>query len=148
MKIESTALGTQIGDPESYIRFPLGIPGFEQSQTFQLFHQEAGNVVGYLQSLDNPDLTLSVFSPESLSIFYEFTLNDEEQALLKLERGEDAALLLVAYRQGGGEGNGETGQASRINANVMAPLVINFQTRLGLQKVLYRTERRITIHAS
>lgn len=146
MKIESTAFGTQISDPETRIVFPLGIPGFEESRTFQLFHQDIDDVIGYLQSIEDPDLTLSVFSPENLNIYYEFTLTDEEQALLELERIEDVALLLMAYRQTADEEAG-TLQNSRVNANFMAPLVINLRRRLGLQKVLYRTERQITIKA-
>jgi flagellar assembly factor FliW len=34
-----------------------------------------------------------------------------------------------------------------MNANFMAPLLINTQARIGLQKVLGRTERKITIKA-
>ncbi|WP_428603312.1 flagellar assembly protein FliW [Sedimenticola sp.] len=147
MKIESTAFGAQFSDPETRILFPLGIPGFEENRTFQLFHQDAGDVVGYLQSLDDPDLAFSVFAPESLNIFYEFPLTDDELALLKLERAEDVVLLLIAYRGLAGEDSPEQ-QAAKVNVNFMAPLVINSQTRLGLQKVLYRTERQITIKAS
>lgn len=146
MKIESPSLGTQFDDSEAHIVFPLGIPGFEENRKFQLFQQHADDVVGYLQSVDDPDLTFSVFAPESLNIFYEFILSDEEQALLKLERAEDVVLLLVAYRQTVEE-NSEA-QGSRINANFMAPLVINIESRLGLQKPLYRAKRRITITAS
>ena len=146
MKIESPSLGTQFDDSEAHIVFPLGIPGFEKNRKFQLFQQHVDDVVGYLQSVDDPDLTFSVFAPESLNIFYEFILSDEEQALLKLERAEDVVLLLVAYRQTVEE-NSEA-QGSRINANFMAPLVINIESRLGLQKPLYRAERRITITAS
>jgi len=146
MKIESTSLGTQLDDSEAHIVFPRGIPGFEQDRRFQLFQQHAGDVVGYLQSVDDPDITFSVFAPESLNIFYEFILSDEEQALLKLERAEDAVLLLMAYRQTTEE-NIEA-QGSRVNASFMAPLVINIESRLGLQKLLYRAERRITIKAN
>jgi len=147
VKIESTAFGPQVSDPETRIVFPLGIPGFEKDRTFQLFHQHADDLVGYLQSVDDPDLTLSVFAPENLNIFYEFTLNDEEQALLKLERAEDVVLLLVAYRRTV-KNQPDVHPGSRVNANFMAPLVINFESRLGLQKLLYKTERRITIKAN
>lgn len=149
MKIESFPFDPRVDGAETHIVFPMGIPGFEKERAFQLFHQHVDDVVGYLQSVENPDLTLSVFAPESLNIFYEFTLSDDEQALLKLERAEDAALLLVAYRQPAQkETDSDALQGSQVNANFMAPLVINVESRLGLQKVLYRTERRITIKAN
>ena len=146
MKIESTAFGPQISDPETRIVFPLGIPGFEQNTVYQLFHQEATDVVGYLQSVDDPDLVFSVLSPDTLNIYFEFTLTDDEQTLLKLEQAEDAALLLITYKQPVNEVQGRLNSAT-VNANFMAPLVINTRSQLGLQKVLCRTERRITIKA-
>ncbi len=144
MKIESSVSETPVGSADTPIIFPQGIPGFEDDRAFRLYHQQADALVGYLESVDNPDLVLSVLAPESLNIFYEFTLSDEEQALLELERPEDVVLLVVAYRQE----TGDTKPGGAVNASFMAPLVINAERRLGLQKLLYNAERRITIKAS
>lgn len=145
MKIQSSALGSQSADPERQIVFPNGLPGFESCKTYQLFHDGDG-LVGYLQAVDGLDVTFSVLAPESLNIFYEFTLSDEELSLLELERPDDLQLLLIAYRSQL-EDSPETTDGARVNASFMAPLVINFRKRLGLQKVLQHTERRITIKA-
>ncbi|MCW8908170.1 MAG: flagellar assembly protein FliW [Sedimenticola sp.] len=146
MRIESSALGLQAGDPERQIVFPLGLSGFESSTTYQLFHESEADLVGYLQAVDDPEVTFSVVPPESINIFFEFTLSDEEQALLELESPEDAMLLLIVYKSQPESGEGSA-KASRVNASFMAPLVINFKKRLGLQKILQNTQRRITIKA-
>lgn len=146
MKIESSALGTQTSDPERQIVFPNGLPGFESCKTYQLFHESEGDLVGYLQAVDDPDVTFSVVPPESINIFFEFTLSDEEQALLELKDPEEVMLLLIAYR-GRQEEVGEKAAGPKVNASFMAPLVINYKSRLGLQKILQNTERRITIRA-
>ncbi|MCW8891091.1 MAG: flagellar assembly protein FliW [Sedimenticola sp.] len=146
MKIESNRLDVDVSASERPIVFPLGIPGFEQVREFQLFHQDEKDIVGYLQAIGEEGLTFSVLSPESLNIFYEFTLTDEEQALLQLDQVEDLVLLVIAYRNSLGsvqEGEGELG----VNANFMAPLLINAQARIGFQKVLGKAERKITIKA-
>jgi len=146
VKIESSALGSQTGDPERQIVFPQGLPGFETCTTYQLFHESEDGLVGYLQAVDDPEVTFSVIPPESINIFFEFTLSDEEQALLELQDPADVMLLLIAYR-GRQEGDREKAPGSRVNASFMAPLVINYKSRLGLQKILQNTERRITIRA-
>ncbi|TVO75312.1 MAG: flagellar biosynthesis protein FliW [Sedimenticola selenatireducens] len=144
VKIESTLFGPQICEPETNIVFPQGIPGFEKHKAYQLFHQTSADVVGYLQSTDDPDLTFSVLAPENLNIHYEFTLTDEEQSLLQLERVEDLVLLVIVYRRFADEKQEKTGDLN-VNANFMAPLLINTQARIGFQKVLGKAERKITI---
>ncbi|MCW8944720.1 MAG: flagellar assembly protein FliW [Sedimenticola sp.] len=146
MKIESNLLDPEVTAPEAPIVFPNGMPGFEEVHEFQLFHQDDREVVGYLQAVGEPGLTFSVLAPESLNIYYEFTLTDEEQALLVLDQVEDLILLVIAYRNELG-GKLKGGDELGVNANFMAPLVINAQTRIGFQKVLGKAERKITIKA-
>jgi len=146
VKIESNLLDPEVTAPEAPIVFPKGIPGFEEVREFQLFHQGDREVVGYLQAVGEPGLAFSVLSPENLNIYYEFTLTDEEQALLVLDQVEDLVLLVIVYRNGlDGKPKGE--HELGVNANFMAPLVINAQTRVGFQKVLGKAERKITIKA-
>ncbi|MCW8882086.1 MAG: flagellar assembly protein FliW [Sedimenticola sp.] len=144
MRIESSLFGPQVCESETQITFPNGIPGFEESRVFQLFHQDETAVVGYLQSVDDPDLTFSVLSPDSFNIYYEFTLSDEELALLHLEQVEDLVLLVIAYRNNIEEQK-ERLAGVGVNANFMAPLVVNAQSRIGFQKILGKAERKITI---
>lgn len=143
MKIETTAFGLQEFDPQTILSFPEGIPGFEQNIEFKFFHQEEDHTVVYLQSLNDPDLAFSVISPDKLNIFYEFSLNDEEVALLKLDNVQDVFVMLIVYKPS----DDSEQQPLDINANIMAPLVINSKTRIGIQKKLTGTERLITIKA-
>jgi len=143
VKIETTAFGVQEFDPQTILSFPEGIPGFEQSSEFKLFHREKGDDVLYLQSLKDPDLAFSVISPDAVNIFYEFSLSDEEVALLQLDDVQDVVVKLIVYKS---SDNSEK-LPSDINANIMAPLVINSKERIGFQKRLTGTERLITIKA-
>ena len=143
MKIETTAFGLQEFNPQTVLSFPEGIPGFEQSSEFKFFHQEEDNAVVYLQSLNDPDLVFSVISPDTLNIFYEFSLNDEEVALLKLDDVQDVFVMLIVYKSS----DDTEKHPLDINANIMAPLVINSKARIGIQKRLTGTERLITIKA-
>ena len=45
MKINSTVFGTQEINPEEVLTFPQGIPGFENSTRFKLFHEEKATPV-------------------------------------------------------------------------------------------------------
>lgn len=144
MKIESNRLDPGVAASERPIVFPNGIPGFEKVREYQLFHQAEEGLVGYLQAAGEPELAFSVLSPESLNIYYEFTLTDEEQTLLQLNDVEDLVLLLIAYRNQTEEQQNVAGELG-VNANVMAPLLINAEARIGFQKVLGKAERKITI---
>lgn len=145
MKIETAVFGMQEIDPDTVLTFPRGIPGFEDSREYKLFHQESDDAtVYYLQSLDDPGLAFSVISPSDLNIYYDFILGGDEEGILSLESDDEVALLLIAYKRHEKEERRNPLDLD-INANVMAPLVINTRNRRGLQKLLSSTERFITI---
>ena len=142
MKFHSTQFGTQEVDPESILTFPNGMPGFEKSTRYKLFHddQEQQAVVHWLQSLDEPDIAFALVDPAVFGLNYEFALTDEEEQLLQMKSVEDIAILLMAYKP-------EPNPASKanINANINGPIVLNMRTRLGMQKILVGLEADITL---
>ena len=71
-----------------------------------MIHEEgaAGQVV-QLQSLDQPEVVLSIAGPETLGISYDFTLSDAEVDTLRLTRPEDVVVAVV-IRRAGDEGKG------------------------------------------
>ena len=142
MKFHSTQFGMQEVDPESILTFPKGMPGFEGSTRYKLFHddQEQQVVVHWLQSIDEPDVTFALVDPAVFGLNYEFSLTDEEEQLLKMESVDDIAVLLIAYKP-----QPDADSKANINANINGPIVLNMRARLGMQKVLVGLEADVTL---
>ncbi|MBX3686286.1 MAG: flagellar assembly protein FliW [Rhodocyclaceae bacterium] len=145
MKIESPVFGTLEVSDDRIIEFPAGLPGFDDCHRFTMIHEEgaAGQVV-QLQSLDQPEVVLSIAGPETLGISYDFTLSDAEVDTLRLTRPEDVVVAVVIRRAGDeGKGPSEAG----LRANFIAPLVINTASRIGMQKIFSKLGCDITLRA-
>ncbi len=139
MKIDSPRFGTLEVDANKLIEFPQGLPGLEACRRFTMLEVEASRqAVGVLQCVDDPEVALSVTTPELLGLHYELTLSDEEQALLGVARPEDLAVLLILRRN-------DEDAAQPVRANLMAPLVVNVERRIGLQRVIARMGCELTL---
>jgi flagellar assembly factor FliW len=142
MKFHSTQFGMQEVDPESILTFPKGMPGFEGSTRYKLFHddQEQQVVVHWLQSIDEPDVAFALVDPAVFGLNYEFSLTDEEEQLLQMKSVDDIAVLLIAYKP-----QPDADSKANINANINGPIVLNMRARLGMQKVLVGLEADVTL---
>ena len=138
MEIKSKALGNQQVDSDGIINFPSGIPGFENQTRFKLFHQEDSEIIFWLQSLDDDELTFSVAQPSIFNINYRFILTDEEEASLELS--DPADLLILILLQADDEASTPT-----IKGSIKSPLLINTVKQLGIQKSLGEVEQSITL---
>lgn len=138
MKIKSKFLGEQQIDPNTIINFPNGIPGFEDQKRFKLFHQEGSDIVFWLQSLDDEDLTFSVTHPSHFHISYSFALDDDEEKLLALDSDEDLLILIMLHKD-------ENQDHPTVKGSIRSPLLINSRSRIGLQKSLQDVEQSITL---
>lgn len=136
MQIESPRFGTLTVDPERVIEFPRGLVGFEDCRRYTLFHPE-GDAPPYfiLQSLDEPALAFHVADPEQFGFNHQVTLSDQEAAEIGLDNSPDAvanvAVVVILVKESG---------YRPLRANLNAPLVINLDTRLGLQHVFTRLD--------
>jgi len=141
MEIKSKFLGEQQVDPDTVITFPKGIPGFEKQTRFKLFHQENNDIVYWLQSVDDAELTFSVTHPSHFNINYNFALTDEEEKLLDFESSADILILILLHKD---DDNESTGNPT-IKGSIKSPLIINSNKRIGLQKVFTDIEQSITL---
>ncbi len=143
MKIDSPSFGSLEVENNKIIEFPLGLPGFEDCKHFTLLEgNTAPQSVAYLQSVDQPELAFSVTTPDLLGLHYEFELSDEEIGLLKAERPEDLAVMVILR-----EDKAESRRANDLpfKANLTAPLILNARSRRGLQKVIARLGCEVTL---
>ena len=121
--------------------FPAGIPGFEKYTKFHVFHKQENDVCAYwLESLDDPDLTFTLVDPLTYDLSYELKLTDEEQELLQIESPDSCAVFLILSKK-----VDEETRKAQLGANIVGPLVINLERRLGLQKVVTRDTGKVSI---
>ena len=126
MQVFQSRFGQIEVDPDTIIHFPLGIPGFEDCKNYKLLHEEGKEPqVLWLQSLDDSATMFTLIEAERLGLNYMLTLSDEECDCIELKNAEDAKLFLILSRPDG----------NQMSANTRAPLVINLQSRKGLQKL-------------
>ena len=137
----NTRYGKQLVAKSSLLTFPEGLPGFEDLHQYKLFHEEGKSTVYYLQSTEDPDIRLPLVTPESCKIDYCIELTDEETEKLQIESAEDVVVVVTLSDNQDKAGAG-------ITANFMAPIVINAQSRIGLQKTLNRVDGGVVIQAA
>lgn len=130
MKIDIERLGLKgvPVDPETLFTFTEGLAGFERCKRFKIFHEEEKQNIFWLQSIDDTDVMFPIVAPEALDVEYQIELSDADCALLGLKDVEDATVAIIVYRN-----EAENG---KIAANTRSPLILNFKTRMGMQKIL------------
>lgn len=130
MKIDIERLGLKgvEVDPETLFDFPKGLAGFEHCHRFKLFHEEGKPTLFWLQSVDDFKVMFQVVAPELLDLEYQIELSDEDCKLLELAQPGEAAVVVIVY--------GDEAQGGKIAANTRSPLILNLESRKGMQKVL------------
>lgn len=145
MKANTILFGELDVNPETILTFPRGLPGLENCTRYQLLREDKeGPVVYYLQSLDDPAVAFSIVDPALFGFNYEFTLSDEDEALLQAGNSNELTVVLMVYKPLEiTERKIEIKDG--ISANINGPLVLNLEKKLGLQKVLVRPKCDITL---
>ena len=130
MKIDIERLGLKNVpvDPETLFTFPEGIAGFEDCKRFKLFHEEGKATVFWLQSLDDTEVMFPIVAPEALDIEYQIELTDADCALIGLHSDDEVAVVVIVYRN--------EAEGGKIAANTRSPVILNLNSRKGMQKVL------------
>ncbi len=110
------------------LTFPVGLPGFPGERRFALVRWGAfEGPYSLMVDLDNPDVRFLVMPPYVFFPDYVVDLDDAIAARVHLEKAEDCLLLVIVTL-------GSTPEEA--TANLLGPIVINLQTREGLQAVL------------
>lgn len=107
-------------------RFPSGIPAFEHLTCFRLIQDPAWAPLAVLESDSEPPVRFVCAPVPLLMPGYRLELSDDDRATLQWS-GDDTGLLLLAiltFPQDGAP-----------TANLLAPVVLNQDSRLGVQSV-------------
>ena len=109
------------------ISFPSGLIGFSQWRKFVLLEDPEELPIAVLQCIDDTDVSFLVTDPVYVVSQYRFDLSPEDRRELGLTRpGLERTLCTLAIKE----------RPVMVTANLLAPIVINSETRMARQVIL------------
>ncbi|MFX3687986.1 MAG: flagellar assembly protein FliW [Paenibacillus sp.] len=112
---------------EDIYQFPKGLPGFEEETKFAVIPWD-GTPFSYLQSLKEPNLSFLMVSPFVFVPDYSFELGATDKEELGI--GEQVSVYSMVTIHS---------QTNKSTMNLLAPVVLNPEHRLGKQIVLHNS---------
>jgi len=125
VKVATKAYGIIDIDERQRITFPQGLLGFESLKDYVLLDAERQPFF-WLQSLDNEQVAFVLINPFIFRPDYEADIDNEELKTIGISDPGMALIFSIVT----------ISEASPMTANLQGPLVINRDTRCGLQAVL------------
>src|SRR3954464_10743151 len=124
MKISTSRFGNVTIQDADVLTFVDGLIGMEDCRRWVLLADAQNSALGWLQSLDRPEVALGVVSPRRFVADYQVRVAKREIAPLGLENPNDAQVLVIISNVG-----------AALALNLKAPLVIHLAGRIGRQIV-------------
>ncbi|GKX65461.1 flagellar assembly protein FliW [Inconstantimicrobium mannanitabidum] len=134
MKFNTAYNGEINYEEKDIITIKKGIPGFKGLTKFVILDVEDNDVFKLIHSLEDPSLGLIILSPFSVVEDYEIKLSEEVIAELQIEKEQDVVLYSIVTLNS---------DSSKITANLMAPIVINVEKKLGQQVIIENSKYKI-----
>jgi flagellar assembly factor FliW len=125
--IETARFGTVRYSAEEEIRFPAGLPGFENEHRFLLIETAESKPLKFLQSLVTPGLSFVLAPLELLTPHYDKKLPRGDRESLGLEQDGGAGLEWLAILC--------FARPEEPTANLLGPVVIRREVGLGVQSI-------------
>ncbi len=116
-------------DEEKILNFKNGILAFEESKKFIILNS-AKESFYWLQSVDNPKLSLPCMDPDIIVENYEIGVADEMLEEIGVDENSEVITLCVVRIP---DNIGES------TVNLAAPIIINSTTKQGIQIVMENT---------
>jgi flagellar assembly factor FliW len=124
MNISTTRFGSLTVHDADVLTFVDGLIGMEECRRWVLLADAENDALGWLQSLERPEVALAVVSPRRFVPDYRVRVARREIEPLRLREANDAQVLVIIASASGS-----------LVANLKAPLVIHLAERLGRQIV-------------
>jgi flagellar assembly factor FliW len=124
MEITTTRFGSVTIDDSDVITFVDGLIGMEDCRRWALLADAQNAALGWLQSLDRPEVALAVVCPRRFVSDYRARVARRDVEPLGLTDAADAQVLAIVNQAG-----------DSLALNLKAPLVIHLGNRLGRQIV-------------
>ena len=127
MQINSQRFGIVEIEDGAVLNFPSGIIGFARERAFALIPHQGSSYLAWLQSVKTPELAFPVVSAHAFGDRYpDVPVGSAAQSAGVQGNEEDFAVLVVLCAP--------VGQPATVN--LLAPVVVNAQTRTGAQVIL------------
>jgi flagellar assembly factor FliW len=124
MDISTSRFGTLSILPSDVLTFEHGLIGLRACRRWVVLADAQNSVLGWLQSIDEPETALGVVSPRRFVPDYQLRLARQDLAPLQLTVPHDAQVVAIVSRHPEG-----------LALNLRAPLVINVENRRGRQVI-------------
>jgi flagellar assembly factor FliW len=138
MKVRTSRFGEIDVPDEKLIAFPEGMIGFRDTTRFVIFDCTEDGIFKWLQSCDRPEIAFVICEARWIVPQYQIMIGEKERTLLQLKKPEDGAVCLILMIPG---------NPREATANLLGPIVMNAESRIGLQLVLvnpdYNARHRI-----
>jgi flagellar assembly factor FliW len=133
LQIETSRFGSITVAEEQVLRLTEGIIGFPEWTRFILLNHREGSPFLWFQSVEKQDLAFVLMDPLDLVSDYDVDLSPEDSRLLHLDQSAAEMQALVVV-------NISKQTPPEITANLLAPVVINPEKKIGKQVILYQTD--------
>lgn len=130
MEIESTRFGTITVADQNILQFPHGIPGFIDEKEFAFLPYQPDSPFAFLQSVKEPDLTFMIVEPFTFFPDYDFELEDSIVKELQISEANPPQVFSIIR---------VPEKFEEMTANLLAPVIVNWQCRKAIQCVLDKT---------
>ena len=131
MEIQTSRFGRIAVDDERIMTFPNGLLGFPSYTRFALIQTGQENYFFWLQSVDEPNLAFVITDPAIFFKDYQVPVREETAQELQLTDPSYLQTFVICNKVG-----------EWLTGNLLGPIVVNAQNRLGQQVVL--TEKKWT----
>jgi flagellar assembly factor FliW len=130
-KFQTVRFGELAYREEDIIHLPEGLVGMPDLCNWLVLEMGDDLPMKWFQSLDRDDFGFPVSQPAFFADTYDIEIPPTSRSILKGQQGEWLAVFIITTIHPGG---------TRITGNLLAPLVINVDSRQGLQLILDDSE--------
>ncbi len=126
MNIQSQRFGVVEFADDAVVDFPAGVIGFADERRFVLIPHKNSSYLAWLQSATTPALAFPVVSAHAFGTDYAAVSIEAAKAAGGGAQADECAVMVILCAP----------QARPATVNLLAPVVVNLQTRLGAQVIL------------
>ena len=126
-KIETVRFGELAYQEQDVIHLPEGLVGMPSLCHWLILDMGDDVPMKWFQSLDRGDFGFPVSQPAFFADTYDITLPESSKEALRSEEGEWLAVMIITTVHAGG---------THITGNLLAPLVVNVDSRMGVQLIM------------
>ncbi len=130
MHIETRNFGKVEFEEKRVVNFKEGIPGFREFTKYIIIEEEDSNFA-YLQSIEEGDLSFIIINPYELKKDYSIEIKDQYVEALGGGGPEKFSVYVITAI---------VGKVEEATVNLIAPIIIQNETREGMQVILENTK--------